>query len=623
MKRLRTIVGEVGLRAAIARAAHRVRNELQASSARRAARRELQTLGRLSADSRFSFRRSASPRVSVIFISNGSTELALPSLAALSRTIERERCEVIVVTDAASPLHRTLTERSIDVHLLHHIDEAVANAAGEFVLWLSDNVRLTRDSLRMLVETLAARPDAVAAVPQLTDGKHDIVAAGGVVADGVPLLRGRGARVDDPRFQHVERVPWAPLDGMLVRAHLSRSNTVEELAASAAREGATILYQPRAIGIADDVRFSLPAAYTPQLREVPVYPVAMVIDEHVPFQDRDAGSRRLSQILEVLSKKMRVAFLSLDARPYEPYSERLRQQSVAVFLDADGDGFERIPFDTDPEIVWIARADVAQRTIMRVRARFPRAKIIFDTVDLHFARLEAEERVVGERRNWEAYREIEARLARAADAVVVTTDSDARRLQPFGIESRVVGMYEPVSAYGFTSFESRRGVLFLGNYAHAPNVDAASYLVRTVMPHVWQTDPEITVTLAGSDPTREILRLKSGRVRIPGYVHDLDQVFASHRVFVAPLRFGAGVKGKLVRAAAAGMPIVATPAAIEGTLENGEAIVAATPEAFAQAILGVYKNAELWHAQAANSLRAMARYTAGNLENQVWSAARR
>jgi glycosyltransferase involved in cell wall biosynthesis len=70
------------------------------------------------------------------------------------------------------------------------------------------------------------------------------------------------------------------------------------------------------------------------------------------------------------------------------------------------------------------------------------------------------------------------------------------------------------------------------------------------------------------------------------------------------------------------MPIVATPAAMDGTLQSGEAMIAATPQAFAQAILDLYKNEELWQAQAASSLRAMARYTAENLENQVWSVAR-
>nr|WP_272930669.1 glycosyltransferase [Acetobacter persici] len=116
------------------------------------------------------------------------------------------------------------------------------------------------------------------------------------------------------------------------------------------------------------------------------------------------------------------------------------------------------------------------------------------------------------------------------------------------------------------AFQKRTGLAFIGNFAHAPNVDAAHWLVDEIMPLVWKQAPEIICHLVGSGMPGEIRRLASDRVHIRGHIPDLSSVMDQVRLTVAPLRFGAGIKGKVLDSLAAGVPCVMTPVATEGLI---------------------------------------------------------
>jgi glycosyltransferase involved in cell wall biosynthesis len=114
-------------------------------------------------------------------------------------------------------------------------------------------------------------------------------------------------------------------------------------------------------------------------------------------------------------------------------------------------------------------------------------------------------------------------------------------------------------------FAARGGVAFIGGYQHTPNVDAACWLVETVMPLVWRTHPEIQCLLVGSAMPPVVRRLERPSVTILGQVEDLQSsVFDRVRLTVAPLRYGAGVNGKVLESFAAGIPCVMSGVAAEG-----------------------------------------------------------
>ncbi len=144
--------------------------------------------------------------------------------------------------------------------------------------------------------------------------------------------------------------------------------------------------------------------------------------------------------------------------------------------------------------------------------------------------------------------------------------------------------------------EGRRDIVFLGGFGHPPNRDAVLWFVQEVWPIVRRAAPQSRFVIVGAKPPPEIRGLADDRLIVTGLVDELEPYMAAARVFVAPLRFGAGVKGKLYAALAAGAPIVATPIGAEGMgLQDGRhALIAETPEAFAHAVLKLCSDDGLW-----------------------------
>jgi glycosyltransferase involved in cell wall biosynthesis len=144
---------------------------------------------------------------------------------------------------------------------------------------------------------------------------------------------------------------------------------------------------------------------------------------------------------------------------------------------------------------------------------------------------------------------------------------------------------------------SRSDVLFVAGFGHPPNIDAACWLVESVMPKVWARRPDVALSLVGSNPTEEVRALAGERVEVTGYVDDaeLERRYRSARVAVVPLRFGAGVKSKVVEALHHGLPLVTTQVGAQG-LPGVSAVceVSDDADAIAAAILALLDDDALW-----------------------------
>jgi glycosyltransferase involved in cell wall biosynthesis len=143
------------------------------------------------------------------------------------------------------------------------------------------------------------------------------------------------------------------------------------------------------------------------------------------------------------------------------------------------------------------------------------------------------------------------------------------------------------------AWEERRGVAFIGSFDHTPNVDAASFLVEQIMPRVWRSAPDLPCLLVGSGASRVIEGLANERVQVLGHVPQIATVFDRVRLTVAPLRYGAGVKGKVLDSLAAGVPCILSPVAAEGIPlpDSLRDTVAGDVEAFAARILRLHEDA--------------------------------
>lgn len=147
--------------------------------------------------------------------------------------------------------------------------------------------------------------------------------------------------------------------------------------------------------------------------------------------------------------------------------------------------------------------------------------------------------------------------------------------------------------------------MFLGGFNHPPNVDSVVYFAEEIFPLITSKLPDICLYIVGSNPPREVLSLQSSNIKVTGLVPELTPYFESSRVFVAPLRYGAGVKGKIVQSMAHGLPVVTTSIGAEGMgLIDGEnALIADTPQEFAAQVIRLYNDEELWYRLSANSIK--------------------
>jgi glycosyltransferase involved in cell wall biosynthesis len=154
---------------------------------------------------------------------------------------------------------------------------------------------------------------------------------------------------------------------------------------------------------------------------------------------------------------------------------------------------------------------------------------------------------------------------------------------------------------GGKPWAEREGLVFIGGFRHPPNTDAVLWYANEILPLVRELLPGVTTTIVGAEPPATIRALAAADLVVTGYVPDVAPWFTGCRVSIAPLRYGAGVKGKVNLAMSYGLPVVATTASVEGMalLPGDDVLVADDAAAFAAAIARVYRDQALWERLAA------------------------
>ena len=299
---------------------------------------------------------------------------------------------------------------------------------------------------------------------------------------------------------------------------------------------------------------------------------ALVVDDRFPKSDRDAGS---IAILSHMQSLQRFGFEVV----FTPSAEFAAADQKAEALDAIGVTTCRAPYygsieevlrrqAGDFDVVYLHRVSNAAKYGELARYHNPRARQIFSVADLHHLRYARQATAEG-RPELQALsqrmRFIEYVAAVSADAVITHSALEAEALA-----KHVAGAKIHTVTWSTTPqptripFAQRSGVAFVGGYGHAPNLDAARWLIDEIMPAVRKRNPAVECLLVGSDMPEPLRRLcKDGVVAI-GHVDNLAEIFDRVRLTVAPLTYGAGVKGKVIDSLGAGLPCVCTPVAAEG-----------------------------------------------------------
>ncbi|UWX04295.1 glycosyltransferase [Pseudoxanthomonas sp. NC8] len=303
--------------------------------------------------------------------------------------------------------------------------------------------------------------------------------------------------------------------------------------------------------------------------------IALVVDHYIPQPDRDAGSRSMVAFIEALLAAGWVVKFWPDNLWFDPeYGPALQLRGVEIIYgEKRVGGFDRYLAECGGELdaVLLSRPHISLPYLRSLRKHAPAVRVAYYGHDLHFRRLAREAEVTGRAELLEEGERIgrmERQIWQDADIVLYPSQEEADDVAALVEGARVAAL----PPYAFDAFndaaqpQGRKGVLFVAGFAHPPNVDAAMWLVDQVMPAIWSRYPDLKLSLVGANPTDQVRGLAGPRVEVTGYVSDeeLARHYAEARVAVVPLRYGAGVKGKVVEAMQSGVPLVTTRVGAQG-----------------------------------------------------------
>jgi GT2 family glycosyltransferase/glycosyltransferase involved in cell wall biosynthesis len=596
------------------------------------------------------------PEVSIVVCAHGKSDVTMACLQALVQTqhMNVARFEVVLVDDASADdtLARVrpvgglrLVELTDNVGFLRAANAGLEAARGEHILFLNNDTEPVGRWLDPLVEVLRRNPRALVVGSRLIYPDGMLQEAGGIVfSDASGWNYGRGLDPFDPRVSFPRRVDYVSGASLLVRGDFLRCRggfderyapayyEDTDLCFAAREAGGEVWYEPASIivhheGVSHgtDVSSGLKAyqevnreKFHDRWEEVLAHQWApdaahvssarqrvdkgriLVIDHEVAAPDRDSGSVRIAAVMKsMLDLGYAVTFMPHNGWRREPYTTQLERMGIEVLGSSTDWWSHVVEMATGISHVWLSRPSVARAFIGHVRASLPDATVIFDTVDLHFLRVQREAETTSDstRRRHALRQEIEElELIDMADITIVVSDVERDLLLSRTERPVLVVPNVHVDHPEAPGPRDRSGILFVGGFRHTPNVDAMAWFVREILPRIADEEPGVSLTIAGSHPPDEVLALAGDRVTVTGWVDDLVPLYAAARVAVAPLRYGAGVKGKVGEAMSLGVPMVLTSIASEGMhIEHGaQALVADNPEDFAANVVQLLRDDDLW-----------------------------
>jgi GT2 family glycosyltransferase len=607
-------------------------------------------------------------QTSIVIPVFNKAEFTWQCLASLIRELDFSQVEIIVVDNASTDNTEEVLAQFADyVRVIRNernagfvdaSNQGAASAKGNYLVFLNNDTTVLAGWLDHLIETIED-DRAVGAVGSMflyPDGS--IQEAGGVVwQNGAADHYGWHASPDDRRFNFAREVDYCSAASLLIRTEIFNSLAgFDRLFAPAYYEdvdlcfgvrslGFKVIYQPtsrlihfegvtagsdttrgfkkyQVINRAKFVekwRAVLDREHLPQdLKELTAAsdrnrdrPRVVVFDERVPSPDRDAGSLRMLLILKALAEWCHVTFVPFNRPQSVDYERALWQAGIET---ADATDYRSLLKNKNTSAAIVSRPSMAATFIRRIRRINPGVRVVFDMVDTHFLRFQREYEISGEAAalsEAKRYRKLERKLAQASDVVWCASPEDKEIMarEAPGSKIEVVPTIHELRDSG-KAFDDRRDLLFIGNLAHRPNEDAVLFFLREVYPLVRKSLPTVQLDIIGDNSSATIKAYDSEEVRIRGYCPDVEPYLRSARVFIAPLRFGAGIKGKVGEAMAHGLPVVTTSIGAEGfgLTHEMDVMIGDDPASFAESIQRLYLQKELWERVADNSRLRIAQH---------------
>ncbi|MEA2048158.1 MAG: glycosyltransferase [Campylobacterota bacterium] len=550
----------------------------------------------------------------------------------------------------------------INYGFLMNCNKGATFAIGEYLLFLNNDTNVQPGWLSSLVELIESADDIGMVGSRLVYPTGQQQEAGGIIWDDASGWNfGRLGDPSKPEFNYVKEADYLTGAAMMIRTSLWEEiggfdtryipayYEDTDLAFEARRHGYRTLYQPKSVvihfeGISHGTDLGsgikkyqvvnkenffnkwkevLQGEQFPNAQEVFLARDRsakkrhlLYVDYYLPHYDQDAGSKATFQYLKILAENnIQVHFVGDNFYDYPdtPYLDALQQMGIEVL---HGNWYAKhfkkwyAKHGKYFDYAVLSRPHIAVKYVDIIRD-YSDAKIIYMGHDLHFLREQREYKIKGDHKYLESsqrWQESEMDLIHRCDVAYFFSGVEKEEILKIDTQATV----DVVPLYIYDHFKeitvsssNRQDIMFVGGFGHSPNVDAMLWFVSEIWPIILKNMPEVKLYIIGSKVPEEIVSLASQSVIVTGYVDDdtLDAFYAKCKVVVAPLRYGAGIKGKIVDALYNGMPIVTTSIGAEGLVDSSEIMVIADKsEKFAQDVLTLYNDDALADTYAQNAL---------------------
>lgn len=632
----------------------------------------------------FNFSTESNPEVSIIIHDVDDLKTILNCLYHIQKYDQNISREIIVINDEnideiSSYLGNikgiALINPEESLGLVKNINHAIEKAKGRFIYLLESHVLVQDNYLSGLIEIFNNKENVGAVGSKRISAESNMVSAGNLVFENSEIVElGKSETIDTPQFDFVRKVDFCAGSVLFHKINKNGNlNLLNETFSSVyfaeadlclklkKDENLETYYHPHSEVVCFNYSFKTEInpdreifntcwnSYFKNNKNVKAdkfnyynhykTPNFLFLEENMPKPDQDSGSRRFMEILKILQRNGHHIVLAVKHfdetkdSDYIPYFQNAGIEICREYVNAQN----KIVKVADQvvnalsyiDIVWIFRPLGFDYWYHLIQDKASGKKIIYDMVDLHYLRMERENNyidVVTNEREKEIifFKEKEYAGMNISDAVISISDEEKNTVSEQGVKKdkifTVSNIHKPVNNIPL-DFSKRDGLLFIGGYNHLPNIDAVKFLHNQIMPLVWAKNDKIKIFILGPDfPIDLKEKYHSERFQILGYQETVDFWFENSRVFVAPLRYGAGVKGKIGQALEFKLPVITTGIGAEGmSLEDDKTALISdeNPQNFADKILELYDNENLWQTLHENSLLPLSKFSIETQEQNI------
>ncbi len=614
---------------------------------------------------------SQQPVVSVIIPVFNHFQHSYHCLHSISEISDKTAFEVIVVDDCSSD--ETQEMMSLITGIRYHrqaenggfirsCNQGAKLAKGDYLLFLNNDTEVIDGWLDALLDTFKTHTNVGLVGSQLRYPDGRLQEAGGIVfSDASGWNYGRLESADQPEVNHVRAVSYCSGASIMVPTTLFKDLGYfderyvpayyedTDLAFAVREAGFRVLYQPKSrvihfegISSGTDVSSGVkkyqvinqqkfadkwqqalknqpaPGTDIEQARFQERKPRILIVDACTPTPDQDSGSLRMLNLIQILLElDYTVSFMPENMAYFGDYTAQLQHMGVECvyapkysspvdYLERKGSLFS---------VVILSRYYVAQPLLASLKAYAAQAKRWFDTVDLHYLREQRMAELASDKSALKAANQTknkELAVAKACDLTLVVSPYEQSVLAEEAPELQVSVLSNIHEVYGCQKgFSKRQDIVFMGGYQHTPNVDGVCWFVADIWPKIYAQLPHVTLHIVGSKAPDKVAQLgQQPGVKFHGFVADIEPIMTDIRIAVAPLRFGAGVKGKVNMSMSYGQPVVGTTVSVEGMFtEHGkDVLMADDADEFAREVIRLYQDEDLWNRLSSGGLNNVKQY---------------